>query len=160
MEIPTRPRTFQIASLFAFGLSGFAALLYQIVWQRILVFFTGAGRVCVHASSWPRSWPGLGHWQSSWAGSWRTACRERTALTGFAAAELAIAAVQPCEPAALLQRAVPEPGNPCSWRTGLGAVLFISLLWPTFFMGVSLPLLAKAVTHHGRHGMRPGFGRL
>ena len=35
-------RLFQIAALCAFGLSGFAALLYQIVWQRMLVFFSGA----------------------------------------------------------------------------------------------------------------------
>ena len=28
----------------------------------------------------------------------------------------------------------------------LTVILFVSLLWPTFFMGVSLPLLARAVT--------------
>ena len=29
----------------------------------------------------------------------------------------------------------------------LVVTLFVSLLWPTFFMGVSLPLLARGLTH-------------
>ena len=32
-----------------------------------------------------------------------------------------------------------------------GAMLFFSLLWPTFFMGVSLPLLARALTTRIQH---------
>ena len=35
-----------------------------------------------------------------------------------------------------------------------GAMLFFSLLWPTFFMGVSLPLLARALTTRIQHAAR------
>ena len=44
-----------------------------------------------------------------------------------------------------------------SWL--LWIVLFCSLLWPTFFMGVSLPLLAKALTRDVREAA-PTIGRL
>ena len=33
--------------LFLFFLSGFAALLYQVVWQRLLVFYTGSDTVSI-----------------------------------------------------------------------------------------------------------------
>src|SRR5687768_3041133 len=37
--------------------------------------------------------------------------------------------------------------GPLGFRPAVIApILFVSLLWPTFFMGVSLPLLARAMT--------------
>src|SRR5437588_12744541 len=70
----------------------------------------------------------------------------RTNLVMFIAAELAILIF------GLLSKGFfydflytrhPELGQ-STWL--LWIVLFCSLLWPTFFMGVSLPLLAKALT--------------
>src|SRR5438270_10167178 len=50
----------------------------------------------------------------------------------------------------------PELGQ-SSWL--LRIVLFCSLLWPTFFMGVSLPLLAKALIRDVGYAA-PTIGRL
>ena len=47
------------------------------------------------------------------------------------------------------QRALPAPA--------VAAVLFLTLLWPTFFMGLSLPLLSRAFTDSaGRAAARIG----
>lgn len=70
----------------------------------------------------------------------------RPALMAFAAAELAIAVFslvsRPLYYDVLYQH-FGEHRISAPWLT---AALFVSLLWPTFFMGVSLPLLARAVT--------------
>jgi spermidine synthase len=137
-------RPFQFAALCAFALSGFAALLYQIVWQRMLVFFSGAD---VYASTLIvaafMAGLGIGNLVGGIAAD---RLSRRHALIGFAAAELAIAAFslvsRPLYYDALYQNLGPQQLE-TPW---LIAVLFTSLLWPTFFMGVSLPLLARAVT--------------
>src|SRR5436190_15953622 len=83
----------------------------------------------------------------------------RTNLVMFIAAELAIMIF------GLLSKGFfydflytrhPELGQ-SSWL--LWIVLFCSLLWPTFFMGVSLPLLAKALTRDVGDAA-PKIGRL
>ena len=143
MENPTR-RSFQLAALCAFGLSGFAALLYQIVWQRMLVLFSGAD---VYASTIivAAFMAGLGI-GNLLGGIVADRVSRRTALLGFAGAELAIAAFslvsRPLYYDVLYQHLGARELGPAV----LGGLLFTSLLWPTFFMGVSLPLLAKAIT--------------
>ena len=144
VENPTRRRSFQIAALFAFSLSGFAALLYQIVWQRMLVFFSGAD---VYASTVivAAFMAGLGIGNLA-GGVVADRVSRRAALAGFAVAELAIALFSLVSRSLyydLLYQGLAARQLDREW---LGAALFISLLWPTFFMGVSLPLLAKAVT--------------
>jgi spermidine synthase/MFS family permease len=127
-----------------FFLSGFAALLYQVVWQRILVIFSGAD---VYSSTLIvaafMAGLGVGHL----AGGYLADRFSRGAgLLLFALAELAIAAFGLASRGLyydfLYQRLGPLALTPPL----LTAILFGSLLWPTFFMGMSLPLLARAVT--------------
>ncbi len=134
----------QLAALAAFGVSGFAALLYQVVWQRILVFFSGAD---VYASTIivAAFMAGLGIGNLA-GGIVADRVSRRTALLGFAGAELAIAAFSLVSGTLyyrFLYQGLGTQQLSLPWLMGL---LFVSLLWPTFFMGVSLPLLAKAVT--------------
>ena len=123
--------------------SGFAALLYQMIWQRLLTLFGGADvySVTLIVSAFMA---GLG--LGSMAGGHladRLSLRGR--LLAFAASELAIAAFGFASVwilyDALYARlgAVDLPG----WATA--AILFAVLLWPTFFMGMSLPLLSRAL---------------
>jgi predicted membrane-bound spermidine synthase len=139
VEIPLR-----VPALAAFFLSGFAALIYQVVWQRMLVAFSGAdvysSTVIVAAFM---AGLGVGHLCGGYAAD---RISRRRALIVFAGAELAIAAFSLASRGlyydVLYQRLGTSPmGMPL--MTG---ILFVSLLWPTFFMGVSLPLLARAVT--------------
>ncbi len=123
--------------------SGFAALLYQMIWQRLLTLFGGADvySVTLIVSAFMA---GLGI--GSLAGGHvadRLALRGR--LVAFAVAELAVAAFGAASVWILYDflyarlGAVDLPG----WATA--AILFAVLLWPTFFMGVSLPLLSRAL---------------
>src|SRR5207248_3327869 len=127
-----------------FFVSGFAALLYQVIWQRLLVFFSGADvyAVTLIVTTFMAGL-GLGNLVGGYVAD---RFSRRTNLVMFIAAELAIMIF------GLLSKGFfydflytrhPELGQ-SSWL--LWIALFCSLLWPTFFMGVSLPLLAKALT--------------
>jgi predicted membrane-bound spermidine synthase len=127
-----------------FFASGFAALVYQVVWQRLLVIFSGSDiqstTIIVAAFM-----AGLGC--GSIAGG-RIADRLTTSagLFGFAAAELAIG-VFGFFSASFYYDVLYQRFGHLSWSLeSRAAILFASLLWPTFFMGVSLPLLARALT--------------
>src|SRR5438477_6605225 len=127
-----------------FFVSGFAALLYQVIWQRLLVFFSGADVYAVQVIVTTfMAGLGLGNLVGGYVAD---RFSRRTNLVMFIAAEVAIMIF------GLLSKGFfydflytrhPELGQ-SSWL--LWIVLFCSLLWPTFFMGVSLPLLAKALT--------------
>src|SRR5262245_65399619 len=66
-------------------------------------------------------------------------------LMAFAAAELAIAGFGVVS-ASLYYDVLYQRLGDLPWSLGTrAAILFVSLLWPTFFMGVSLPLLARAL---------------
>jgi spermidine synthase len=147
-------------SWIAFGvffLSGFAALLYQVIWQRLLVFFSGADvySVTLIVTSFMAGL-GLGNLVG---GHWADRSSRRTNVMIFIAAEIAILIF------GLLSKSFfydflytrhPHLGE-SGWL--LWIILFSSLLWPTFFMGVSLPLLAKALTR-GVDEAAPTIGRL
>ena len=72
---------------------------------------------------------------------------QKKALIGFAVAELAIAAFSLLSRQLYYDFLYQQLGAQQIGAPTLVAVLFGSLLWPTFFMGVSLPLLARAVTN-------------
>ncbi len=140
-----------------FFVSGFAALLYQVIWQRLLVFFSGADvyAVTLIVTTFMAGL-GLGNLVGGYVAD---RFSRRTNLVMFIAAELAIMIF------GLLSKGFfydflytrhPELGQ-SSWL--LWIVLFCSLLWPTFFMGVSLPLLAKALTRDVGDAA-PTIGRL
>ena len=140
-----------------FFISGFAALLYQVIWQRLLVFFSGADvySVTLIVTSFMAGL-GLGNLVG---GYWADQLSRRTNLAMFIVAEVAILIF------GLLSKGFfydflymrhPQLGESSGL---LWIVLFSSLLWPTFFMGVSLPLLAKALTRDVDEAA-PTIGRL
>jgi spermidine synthase len=137
-------RTTQAAALAVFYLSGFAALLYQVVWQRILVIFSGAD---VYSSTLVvaafMGGLGVGHLAG---GHVADRVSRGAALRLFVAAELAIGAFGFVSRALYYDLLYQRIGSLDVAAPVLTGVLFASLLWPTFFMGVSLPLLARAVT--------------
>ncbi len=131
-------------ALLVFFLSGFAALLYQVMWQRLLVIFSGADvySVTIIVAAFM---VGLG--VGSLAGG-RLADRigARASLWGFALAELCIGVFGVFSKTLyydLLYIQFPDLAATTAITT---VVLLASLLWPTFFMGLSLPLLARALT--------------
>ena len=127
----------------AFFASGFAALLYQVIWQRLLVLFSGADlySVTIIVASFMGGM-GVGHLAG---GHVADRVSPRTSLFCFAGAEIAIALFgffsRPLYYDFLYNRLgaaeIPAPA--------LALLLFISLLVPTFFMGASLPLLSRAL---------------
>ena len=123
--------------------SGFAALLYQMIWQRLLTLFGGADvySVTLIVSAFMAGL-GLGSLAGGHVAD-RLTLRRR--LQAFALAELAIALFGAASVwilyDVLYARLGPVDLPP--WATA--AILFAVLLWPTFFMGVSLPLLSRAL---------------
>jgi spermidine synthase len=123
--------------------SGFAALLYQMIWQRLLTLFGGADvySVTLIVSAFMAGL-GLGSLAGGHVAD-RLTLRGR--LHAFALSELAIAVFGAASVwilyDVLYARLGPVDLPP--WATA--AVLFAVLLWPTFFMGVSLPLLSRAL---------------
>jgi spermidine synthase len=127
-----------------FFTSGFAALLYQVIWQRILVIFSGAD---VYSTTIIVSAFMAGLGIGSLAGG-HVADRvsERTSLVLFGIAELAVGAFGIFS-ARLYHGILYAWMGPGHITPGaMAAILFVSLLWPTFFMGASLPLLARTLT--------------
>lgn len=131
-------------ALAVFFASGFAALLYQVIWQRMLALFSG-GDVFSVTIIVAAFMAGLGCGNLA-GGHLADRVSRWRCLALFAAAETAIGVF------ALASRwifydflygrfgAVDLPGP------ALAAVLFAAVLWPTFFMGLSLPLLARGLS--------------
>ena len=132
-----------------FFASGFAALVYQIVWQRLLVIFSGSD---VHSATVivASFMAGLGCGNLAGAqGADRLPARANLAC--FAIAELAIAVFGFFSADLYYDVLYQRLGHLPLSVEARGAMLFFSLLWPTFFMGVSLPLLARALTTRIQH---------
>jgi len=131
-------------TLAVFFASGFAALLYQVVWQRMLAIFSGAdvysATVIVAAFM---AGLGVGHMAG---GHVADRVSPRTSLVLFAVAEAAIAVFGVFSAALYYGFLYQRVGHLAIAREAMAVILFGSLLWPTFFMGASLPLLARAVT--------------
>jgi predicted membrane-bound spermidine synthase len=139
---PSRWPTLTLAGL-AFLLSGAAALVYQVAWQRILALHTGVGieSVAIIVAAFMTGL-GLG---SVAGGLLSTLLAPRAALLAFAALELAASAYG-AGSARLLYDLLYLRASwlyAPAWR---GALLhFATLLPPTVLMGMSLPLLARAL---------------
>ena len=127
-----------------FFASGFAALVYQVVWQRLLVIFSGSDiqstTIIVAAFM-----AGLGC-GSVVGGRVADRLSPTAGLAAFAAAELAIAGFGVFSASLYYDVLYQRLGHMAWGLESRAAILFVSLLWPTFFMGVSLPLLARALT--------------
>jgi spermidine synthase len=135
-----------LSSLFL--LSGFAALIYQIAWQRILVLHTGVGTVsiAVIVSSFMLGL-GLG---SHLGGSVSRMVSARASLLLFSSAEALIGLFGALSPWLLYDFLYVQKS---SWFTDpvLGSVLHLVLISiPTTLMGFSLPVLVRACVQSGR----------
>jgi spermidine synthase len=131
-------------ALVVFFLSGIAALLYQVIWQRMLVMFSGAD-VFSTTLIVAAFMAGLGIGSLS-GGHLADRMSRHVSLLLFAAAELAIAAFSVFSRTLYYDLLYTRLGPLALPETAMAGLLFVSLLWPTFFMGVSLPLLARALT--------------
>jgi len=137
---PADRRPTLVAALFV--LSGAAALVYQVAWQRILALHSGVGLYSV-ATIVAAFMAGLGL-GSHLGGVWCARVDRRAALRIFAALELAIGIFGASSTAIyydwLYPRAVGIPSPSLA-----GALLHLcALLPPTAAMGMSLPFLVRA----------------
>ena len=132
------------SSLPIFFASGASALVYQVAWQRMLVIFSGAD---VHAATIVVAAFMAGLGCGSYAGG-QIADRvsRRRAVLLFAAAELAVAAFGFFSHN-LFYGVLYEQAAQIDIGAGpTAAILVVALLWPTFLMGASLPLLTRGLT--------------
>ena len=133
-----------IPALAAFFLSGFAALLYQVTWQRMLVIFSGAD---VYSATMVIAafMGGLGC--GSLAGGYVADRLSRFAgLLAFAIAEAAIAFFGLNSKPLFYDVLYGDYAALAAQPAIAAPLLFALLLIPTSLMGASLPLLARALT--------------
>jgi spermidine synthase len=148
----SRPGARLALLLLLFFLSGASALVYQVLWMRLLALVFG---VTVHAASTVLAAFMLGLAIGS-AGAGRIADRVRRPLVTFAAAEALVAAAALATPLglagveALYVRLHPFFSN---WPIVISVVRFILsfavLLVPTILMGATLPLVVKSALARG-----------
>jgi len=131
-------------ALVVFCASGFAALLYQVIWQRMLAIFSGAdvfsATVIVAAFM-----GGLGVGNIV-GGDVADRVSRRASLILFGVAEVAVGVFGFFSASLYYGVLYERLGAVDLGREAVAGILFASLLWPTFFMGASLPLLARALT--------------
>lgn len=133
------------AALGLFFVSGFAALLYQVIWQRLLVFFSGAD---VHSATIVVAAFMAGLGCGSFAGGHVADRVNRvTSLALFAVAELSVAAFGFFSTTFFYDILYQRLGHLDFGTIPTALSLFAAMLWPTFFMGASLPLLARGLTN-------------
>lgn len=135
-----------VIALPLFFISGFAALLYQVIWHRMLALFSGVDvySVTVIVAAFMG---GLGC-GSLTGGHIADRLHTRDLMRLFALCELAIALFAVGSKWLYYDLLYLELNHLAKSPTILTGVLFFSLLWPTFFMGMSLPLLSKALTRN------------
>jgi len=144
-EAGAAPREGVLIGALAVGFfaSGFAALLYQIVWQRMLGMFAGSDSVTA-AIVVGAFLLGLGI-GSMLASAVVDRLTPRQAAAAFILCEVAVALFALASRPFLYDFVVEELGPTLSGRWEAFAICFAGLLAPTLMMGLSLPLLAKAV---------------
>jgi predicted membrane-bound spermidine synthase len=131
-------------ALVVFFLSGVAALLYQVTWQRLLVIFSGAD---VYSATMVVAAFMAGLGCGSLAGGHLADRLSRTGgLLAFAAAETGIALFGFQSKTIFYDVLYGRFTMLADNGVLTAAVLFLVLLWPTALMGASLPLLSRALT--------------
>jgi predicted membrane-bound spermidine synthase len=127
----------------AFFCSGFAALLCQIVWQRMLGIFAGSDTISAALVVGAfLAGLGLGSLLGAWLADRLSPYR---ALLGFALAEAAVAGFALVSKVFLYDLLATELAGVVDSPAAIFALCFMGLVLPTTLMGASLPLLARAV---------------
>jgi predicted membrane-bound spermidine synthase len=126
-----------------FLLSGAAALVYQVTWQRLLALHSGVGLYSV-AMIVAAFMAGLGI-GSHLGGRLSTCLGTRSALAAFAGLELAIGAFGVASPFLYYDWLYPWAVHLPSPSLRAGLLHLVCLLPPTCLMGMSLPFLVRAV---------------
>jgi predicted membrane-bound spermidine synthase len=135
-------------ALAVFFASGFAALLYQVIWQRLLAIFSGADVFSVTLVV-AAFMGGLG-FGNLVGGHLADRVSRNACLALFAIAELAIGLFALASKWLYYDVLYGEVGKLALPLPLLALLIFLAVVWPTFFMGVSLPLLARGLTRsHG-----------
>ena len=126
-----------------FLLSGASALVYQVAWQRILALHSGVGLYSV-AMIVAAFMAGLGI-GSLLGGRLSARLEARASLRLFALVELAISAFGAGSPFLYYDWLYPLASRLESPSLAAGLAHFAALLPPTLLMGMSLPLLVRAM---------------
>lgn len=138
----------------AFFASGFSALLYQVVWQRMLGLFSGSDvRSATIVIGAYLAGLGVGSLLGSFFAD-RLASRQ--AVQVFALCNLLIALFAFLSRFLFYDLLFKRLSVLAESPVVMLLVAFISLLWPTILMGLSLPLLSKALVRT----MRDAPGRI
>ena len=126
-----------------FLLSGAAALVYQVVWQRLLALHSGVGlySVAMIVAAFMAGL-GIGSFQG---GRLSTALSPRRALVVFALVELGIGGFGAASPWLYYDWLYPRAVQLPSPSVQAGLLHLLALLPPTILMGTSLPFLVRAV---------------
>jgi spermidine synthase len=127
----------------AFLLSGAAALVYQVVWQRLLALHTGVGITSI-ALIVAAFMAGLG-FGSQAGGALSARISPAAALRLFAAIELAIGALAAFSCSFYYGWLARHASFLYGSTTGMATAHFLALLVPTGLMGMSLPFLVRAM---------------
>lgn len=129
--------------LILFFFSGFAALQYQIIWQRWLVFFTGVGSVsiCLIVSAFMAGL-GIGYLAG---GIIADKTKNQNQLIIFVLVELLLGIFALCSKYLFFDVLYESNLLAQFSKPYLYFSLFLLLLFPTFLMGLSLPLLSKSL---------------
>jgi spermidine synthase len=132
-----------VLPLLVFFLSGFAALLYQVVWQRLLVIFSGADvySVTVIVAAFMGGL-GIG---SLVGGYLADRVGPRGSLYAFGAAELLVGVFGLISKRFYYDTLYEQYSQLTASPVAAAVILSLTLLLPTFLMGLSLPLLARAL---------------
>ncbi|HEY9824518.1 MAG TPA: fused MFS/spermidine synthase [Stenomitos sp.] len=142
-----------LALFFLFFISGFTALLYQVVWQRMLGLFSGSDiRAITLVVAAYLLGLGLGGLLGGALGD-RLSRAKAVQLYGFC--NLGIAAFAIASRFVFydfLFRHFAPLAQSVAWT---GLIAFGSLLIPTALMGMSLPLLAKAISPNAQQAALP-----
>jgi len=136
----------------AFFFSGVPALIYQLTWQRILALHSGVGIYSV-AMIVAAFMAGIGI-GSEVGGRLSVRFGARGALLGFAIVELAIGGFALLSPWLYYDVLYEQMGWLYQRGSLTGLFHFTALLPPTCLMGMSLPLLVRALVSDAQHAGR------
>ncbi|HEY9626965.1 MAG TPA: fused MFS/spermidine synthase [Coleofasciculaceae cyanobacterium] len=128
-----------------FLISGFTALLYQVVWQRMLGLFSGSDvrSLTIVVASYLLGL-GLGGLTGGWLSD---RLSRQSAVKAYGFCNLGIAVFAILSRFLFYNLLFRQLGTLADSMTWTMLIVFISLIIPTLLMGLSLPLLSKAISY-------------